>query len=223
MLLDFATTVVAEGKIQVARAKGADLPPGCILDKDGKPDGQPDDFYDGGVLLPFGGHKGYALAMFVEMQPGGRSAPLARATWILPSATTVVAKSISMSAFSPPGMPIEIGLVEKRRLGAAERRRRAAAHRPGEPPPPPVTTIAITSCGRAPGWPTGRAGRCGCSARSRRRRVFDCLAFLIATSVPKRGRDVAEGPVAVDQRGRGRLLDDRRPRGRIEPAGLDHG
>jgi len=70
MLIDFATTVVAEGKIQVARAKGADLPAGCILDKDGKPSVNPHDFYDGGVLLPFGGHKGYALAMFVEMLAG---------------------------------------------------------------------------------------------------------------------------------------------------------
>lgn len=70
MLIDFATTVVAEGKIQVARAKGAELPPGCILDKNGQPSTNPNDFYDGGVLLPFGAHKGYALAMFVEMLGG---------------------------------------------------------------------------------------------------------------------------------------------------------
>jgi uncharacterized oxidoreductase len=70
MLIDFATTVVAEGKIQVARAKGAELPPGCILDKNGRPSVNPHDFYDGGVLLPFGQHKGYALAMFVEMLCG---------------------------------------------------------------------------------------------------------------------------------------------------------
>ncbi|TAK21497.1 MAG: Ldh family oxidoreductase [Chloroflexota bacterium] len=70
MLIDFATTVVAEGKVQVARAKGADLPPGCIVDKDGHPSVDPNDFYAGGALLPFGGHKGYALAMFVEMLCG---------------------------------------------------------------------------------------------------------------------------------------------------------
>ena len=67
MLVDFATTAVAEGKIQVARAKKAPLPPGCILDKDGNPSTNPEDFYNGGMLLPFGGHKGYALAMVVEM------------------------------------------------------------------------------------------------------------------------------------------------------------
>ncbi|HEX5417285.1 MAG TPA: Ldh family oxidoreductase [Chloroflexota bacterium] len=70
MLVDFATTVVAEGKIQVARAKGAQLPPGCILDKDGNPSTNPDDFYNGGVMLPFGGHKGYGLSMIVEMLGG---------------------------------------------------------------------------------------------------------------------------------------------------------
>jgi uncharacterized oxidoreductase len=70
MLIDFATTVVAEGKVQVARAKGAELPPGCIVDKNGQPSVNPNDLYDGGALLPFGGHKGYALAMFVEMLCG---------------------------------------------------------------------------------------------------------------------------------------------------------
>jgi len=70
MLVDFATTVVAEGKVQVARAKGAELPPGCIVDKHGRPSVNPNDLYDGGALLPFGGHKGYALAMFVEMLCG---------------------------------------------------------------------------------------------------------------------------------------------------------
>ena len=70
MLIDFATTVVAEGKLQVARAKAAPVPEGCILDKEGRPTTNAEDFYNGGVLLPFGGHKGYALAMFVEMLGG---------------------------------------------------------------------------------------------------------------------------------------------------------
>ena len=70
MLVDFATTVVAEGKLQVARAKQAPVPEGSILDKEGRPTTNAEDFYNGGVLLPFGGHKGYALAMFVEMLCG---------------------------------------------------------------------------------------------------------------------------------------------------------
>jgi hydroxycarboxylate dehydrogenase B len=70
MLIDFATSVVAEGKLQVARAKGVPVAPGLIQDKDGNPTTNVEDFYAGGMLMPVGGHKGYALAMFVEMLGG---------------------------------------------------------------------------------------------------------------------------------------------------------
>ena len=63
VLIDFATTVVAEGKVKVARAKHEALPAGCIVDKDGNPSTDPEEFYGGGMLLPFGGHKGYGLAL----------------------------------------------------------------------------------------------------------------------------------------------------------------
>ena len=67
VLIDFATTNVAEGKLRVARAKGTQVPPGSILDKDGRPSTDPNDFYDGGVMLPFGGHKGYGLAVTADL------------------------------------------------------------------------------------------------------------------------------------------------------------
>ena len=41
MVLDFATTRVAGGKITLAAAKGVDAPPGCIIDKDGNPTTDP--------------------------------------------------------------------------------------------------------------------------------------------------------------------------------------
>lgn len=63
MIVDFATTVVAEGKVQVARAKGVDLPPGAILDKEGRPSVNPNDLYEGGTMLTFGGHKGFGLSL----------------------------------------------------------------------------------------------------------------------------------------------------------------
>ena len=37
LVLDMSTSAIAEGKIQVAHSKGADLPPGCIVDKNGRP------------------------------------------------------------------------------------------------------------------------------------------------------------------------------------------
>ena len=64
VVVDFATTVVAEGKIQVARAKHAQLPAGSIVDKEGQPSTNPEDFYAGGMILPAGGHKGYGLSIF---------------------------------------------------------------------------------------------------------------------------------------------------------------
>ncbi len=66
VVMDFATTSTAEGKVRVARDKGAQLPPGQILDKDGNPSTTPSDFYDGGMMLPAAGHKGYGLALLVE-------------------------------------------------------------------------------------------------------------------------------------------------------------
>jgi LDH2 family malate/lactate/ureidoglycolate dehydrogenase len=62
-LVDFATTVVAEGKVRVARDKHDALPPGCIVDKQGNASTDPAEFYAGGMLLPFGAHKGYGLAL----------------------------------------------------------------------------------------------------------------------------------------------------------------
>jgi uncharacterized oxidoreductase len=67
MVFDGSTSAVAEGKVRVALSKGAMLPSGCIIDRDGNPSTNPADFYAGGALLPLGGdvagHKGYGLAM----------------------------------------------------------------------------------------------------------------------------------------------------------------
>ncbi len=70
ILSDFATSVAAEGKIRVYRARGQSLPDGWILDKEGRPSNDPDDFYDGGAILPIGGsvgHKGFCLAFMADL------------------------------------------------------------------------------------------------------------------------------------------------------------
>jgi LDH2 family malate/lactate/ureidoglycolate dehydrogenase len=69
-VVDFATSGVAEGKLRVARAKGETVAPGLIVDRDGQPSQLPDAYYDGGALLPFGGHKGYGLGLMVEVLGG---------------------------------------------------------------------------------------------------------------------------------------------------------
>lgn len=69
-VLDYATSIVANGKIQVARSKGLDMPPGHLLDSDGYPTVKIDDLDNGGSLLPFGGHKGYALSLAICLLGG---------------------------------------------------------------------------------------------------------------------------------------------------------
>jgi uncharacterized oxidoreductase len=66
MVLDFATAVIAAGKVAVAQAKGEHLPPGMLIDREGRPTTDPAALFEGGALLPFGGHKGYALALAIE-------------------------------------------------------------------------------------------------------------------------------------------------------------
>ena len=73
ILSDFATSVAAEGKIRVSRARGQKLPDGWILDKEGRPSNDPNDFYDGGAILPVGGsvgHKGFCLAVMTDLMGG---------------------------------------------------------------------------------------------------------------------------------------------------------
>ena len=67
VVLDYATTAIAVGKIMVARAARKPLPPGLLIDKDGQPTTDPEAFYKEGALLPFGGHKGYSLSVMAEL------------------------------------------------------------------------------------------------------------------------------------------------------------
>ena len=66
-IADFATSAVSAGRVLSARASGQSLAPGQIVDRDGAPSLDPRDFLDGGALLPFGGHKGFALGLVAEI------------------------------------------------------------------------------------------------------------------------------------------------------------
>jgi LDH2 family malate/lactate/ureidoglycolate dehydrogenase len=67
VVVDFATSATAQGKLMVARMKGEAVPEGLILDKTGRPTTDPRDFYDGGALLPAAGPKGYGLGLLAEL------------------------------------------------------------------------------------------------------------------------------------------------------------
>jgi LDH2 family malate/lactate/ureidoglycolate dehydrogenase len=64
--VDLATSLVARGNIIAAQKKGEAIPPGWALDKDGNPTTDPSAALLGTVLT-MAGHKGYALALMVEV------------------------------------------------------------------------------------------------------------------------------------------------------------
>jgi hydroxycarboxylate dehydrogenase B len=70
VIYDIATSMVAEGKVFVAKNKGVAMPEGHLLDKDGRPTTDPNDLYAGGALLPFGAHKGSGLAIIADLLAG---------------------------------------------------------------------------------------------------------------------------------------------------------
>ncbi|WP_154674159.1 Ldh family oxidoreductase [Nakamurella lactea] len=73
MIVDFASAAVAEGKLRLERAAGRSVAPGLIQDGAGGPSTDPEDFYRGGALLPFGLHKGFGLALMIELLGGALS------------------------------------------------------------------------------------------------------------------------------------------------------
>ena len=66
LMLDMATSIVAEGKVRVALERHTILPEGSILSAEGLRSNDPEDFASGGSLLPVGGHKGFGLSAMVE-------------------------------------------------------------------------------------------------------------------------------------------------------------
>src|SRR3954469_2338139 len=68
-LMDMANTGVARGKIYLARNRHQQIPQGWAIDKDGAPTTDPQAAIDG-IILPMAGHKGYAIAMMVDVLSG---------------------------------------------------------------------------------------------------------------------------------------------------------
>jgi len=69
---DLATSAVARGKIVLAHKRGEAIPEGLAVDSEGRPTTDAGAALDG-ALLTFGGHKGSALAILVEVLAGALS------------------------------------------------------------------------------------------------------------------------------------------------------
>ncbi len=81
IVIDWATSVVAMGRVQQLKREGKTLPPLAAVDKDGNPTTDP---HQAVSLLPFGAHKGYGLSLINEIVSGfiGGSLPTVRNRWV---------------------------------------------------------------------------------------------------------------------------------------------
>jgi uncharacterized oxidoreductase len=72
IVLDFATSRIAMGKVRVAFNKGESVKPDTLLDARGEPTTDPAALFadPGGAILPFGEHKGYGMAVVCEILGG---------------------------------------------------------------------------------------------------------------------------------------------------------
>ncbi|HRT29124.1 MAG TPA: Ldh family oxidoreductase [Kiritimatiellia bacterium] len=70
VVVDGATSKSSWGKLFLCAQTGEDLPAECYTDKNGLPTLSPAAVMDGGALLPFAGHKGYGIAVAIELLTG---------------------------------------------------------------------------------------------------------------------------------------------------------
>ena len=69
IVLDMATSVVAQGKIIMAAKDNKEIPEGWAITKDGNPTTDPHEALKG-TVLPFGGPKGYGIALLIDIFSG---------------------------------------------------------------------------------------------------------------------------------------------------------
>ena len=68
-VIDIANTAVARGKVYLARERGEQIPEGWAADAAGAPTTDPGDAI-AGAILPMAGHKGYAIALMMDVLSG---------------------------------------------------------------------------------------------------------------------------------------------------------
>jgi delta1-piperideine-2-carboxylate reductase len=109
MAFDQASSAMARGEIMIAGRDGHPLPDGVGLDAQGRPSRDPDAIL-AGAQLPFGGYKGSAIAMMVELLAG----PL------IGEALSVEAKAEDPGDGGPPVGGELILAIDPSRFGSAQ-------------------------------------------------------------------------------------------------------
>jgi LDH2 family malate/lactate/ureidoglycolate dehydrogenase len=103
LVLDFSTAGVAEGKLRVAAADGRGVAGGLIVDARGRPSARPEDFFAGGALLPFGGHKGSGMSVMIELLGGLLTGMGTACTPGYAGGNGTVLLAVDVAAFADPG------------------------------------------------------------------------------------------------------------------------
>lgn len=108
IILDFATSRVAMGKVRVAYNKGEHVKPDTLLDAQGEPSTDPAVMFSepGGAIVAFGEHKGYGMAVICEILGGALAGGFTLHG--RPTARTIINNMLTF-------------IVDPRRLGTAER------------------------------------------------------------------------------------------------------
>jgi uncharacterized oxidoreductase len=163
IILDFATSRWAVGKIRVAFNKGEAIPEGYLLDAQGRPTTNPGDLFTSppGGLLTFGEHKGWGMSLACELlaaaltggktQTGPRASPA-----ILNSMLAVIVSPDRLGTAGPFAESLEnvvrwvqsengAGGAQVRLAGDPERETRARRLAEGIPVDPSTWDLVLTA------------------------------------------------------------------------------
>jgi LDH2 family malate/lactate/ureidoglycolate dehydrogenase len=136
-VLDMATTVVAAGKLEIARRRGLPIPEGWSVDPEGRPFTNASEAYERGALLPLGGDpvtasfKGFGLGIAVDVLTGVLSG-FGASTGTVPGTAAHCVGALRIDAFVPMETYLERAGAMIDALKASETRDGSAVRIPGE-------------------------------------------------------------------------------------------
>jgi len=105
VVLDISTSVVAEGKLMVRRKRHEGVPEGWIIDGDGRPTTDVEDYFNGGALLPLGGtvgYKGFGMGLIVDILGGALTGSGCASSPEYRGGNGVVMGAVDISRFTEP-------------------------------------------------------------------------------------------------------------------------
>jgi hydroxycarboxylate dehydrogenase B len=105
IVLDFATSAIAAGKVRVAYLKGAQTPAGALIDAQGNPTNDASVLFEPplGALLTAAGHKGFGLSLVCELLAGALLGEPTLRTSSIPTNAAIINNMLAI-VFDPARM-----------------------------------------------------------------------------------------------------------------------